>query len=177
MVYLKLQPHVQTSVATRPCQKLAFKFYGPFKILKKVGSVAYKLELPTSAHIHPVVHVSQLKQHIPAQDFVEPDLPSTESDPAMIIQPTQVLARVFRPQAGASALKVKIRWGDESAALVTMEDEQDLRQRFPEAPAWGQVASQQGGYVMTPRDMRRRRCKQAWKARCALSDNRRASCG
>jgi len=54
------------------------------------------------------------------------------------------LARVFRPQAGASALKVRDRWGNDSVALVTMEDEQDLRHRFLEAPAWGQAASQQG---------------------------------
>jgi len=79
MVYLKLQPHVQTSVATRSCQKLAFKFYGTIKVLKKVGLVAYKLELPASVHIHLVVHVSQLKQHVPTQAIVGPDLPSTES--------------------------------------------------------------------------------------------------
>lgn len=65
LVYLKLQPHVQTSIAARPNHKLAFRFYGPFKILKKVGSVAYKLELPAYAQIHPVIHVSQLKKHVP----------------------------------------------------------------------------------------------------------------
>lgn len=61
MVCLKLQPHVHTFVAMRPHDKLSFKFYGPFKIMKKVGLVDYKLDLPTSAHIHLVVHVSQLK--------------------------------------------------------------------------------------------------------------------
>lgn len=133
MVYLKLQPYVQTSVAARPCQKLAFRFYGPFKILKKIGTVAYKLELPTSAHIHPVIHV------------VASDFHSSDTDPVMIIQPTHVLARVYRPHAGASAMKLKIRWGDDPAALVTMEDEQDLRRRFPMAPAWGQAVFQEGG--------------------------------
>lgn len=62
----------------------------------------------------------------------------------MIIQTIQVLAHVFRPQAGASVLKVKVCWGNDSAALVTMEDEQDLRHRFLEAPVWGQAVSQQG---------------------------------
>lgn len=79
MVYLKLQIHVQTLVTTCSCQKLAFKFYGPFKVLKKVGLVAYKLELPASVHIHLVVHVSQLKQHVPTQAIVGPNLPSTKS--------------------------------------------------------------------------------------------------
>jgi len=58
MVYLKLQPHVQSSVASRGNHKLAFKFFGPYKILQKVGTVAYKLDLQDLAQIHPVVHVS-----------------------------------------------------------------------------------------------------------------------
>uniref|UniRef100_A0A0A9BCD2 Integrase catalytic domain-containing protein n=1 Tax=Arundo donax TaxID=35708 RepID=A0A0A9BCD2_ARUDO len=33
-VYLKLQPYVQTSVATRSCRKLSFRYFGPFKILE-----------------------------------------------------------------------------------------------------------------------------------------------
>jgi hypothetical protein len=44
MVYLKLQPHIQSSVAPRSNHKLSFKFFGPFKVLQKVGSVAYKLD-------------------------------------------------------------------------------------------------------------------------------------
>jgi len=46
MVYLKLQPYVQTSVAARAHQKLAFRFFGPFKIVAKIGAVASKLQLP-----------------------------------------------------------------------------------------------------------------------------------
>jgi len=32
-VFLKLQPYVQTSVADRSSQKLAFKYFGPYKVL------------------------------------------------------------------------------------------------------------------------------------------------
>lgn len=61
MVFVKLQPYVQSTLAARANQKLSFKFYGPFQILSRIGSVAYKLQLPPSTAIHPVFHVSQLK--------------------------------------------------------------------------------------------------------------------
>lgn len=37
MVYLKLQPHIQSLVAYRGNHKLSFRFFGPYKILQKVG--------------------------------------------------------------------------------------------------------------------------------------------
>lgn len=39
-VYLKLQPYVQASLAPRANQKLAFKLFGPFQVLEKIGAVA-----------------------------------------------------------------------------------------------------------------------------------------
>ena len=63
-VYLKLQPYRQTSVALRKNMKLSTKYYGPYQIEQKVGSVAYKLKLPDGCSVHPVFHVSLLKKSI-----------------------------------------------------------------------------------------------------------------
>lgn len=60
-VYLKLQPYRQVSVATRPFNKLAAKYFGPYPIASKVSAVAYTLLLPANVLIHPTFHVSQLK--------------------------------------------------------------------------------------------------------------------
>ena len=64
-VLLKLQPYAQNTLVNRPYPKLSFKFFGPFKIVARIGVVAYRLELPENAQIHPVFHVSQLKAFHP----------------------------------------------------------------------------------------------------------------
>lgn len=57
-VYLKLQPYVPSLVARRTNHKLSFKFFGPFVILERIGTVAYRLSLPPSSAVHPVFRVS-----------------------------------------------------------------------------------------------------------------------
>jgi len=57
-VFVKLHPYRQVSVANKINAKLSHKFFGPFKILSKVGAVAYKLKLPSTSKVHNVFHVS-----------------------------------------------------------------------------------------------------------------------
>jgi hypothetical protein len=64
MVYLKLQPFRLTDFGINQHFKLSTKFYGPFRVIEKVDTAAYRLQLPDNAEIHPVFHVSQLKQHL-----------------------------------------------------------------------------------------------------------------
>jgi len=47
----------------RPSKKLSTKLYGPFKVLEKKGSRAYKLEISPQWKVHPVFHVSLLEPY------------------------------------------------------------------------------------------------------------------
>jgi hypothetical protein len=55
--------------------KLAPQYYGPYKVIGRVGSVAYCLSLPPWARLHDVSHVSQLKKFHGEPPAVPPALP------------------------------------------------------------------------------------------------------
>jgi hypothetical protein len=62
--------------------KLAPRYIGPFPILEKCGTVAYKLDLsPSLTRVHNIFHVSQLKKCLKAPvDIVLPEVTQLEAD-------------------------------------------------------------------------------------------------
>lgn len=145
-VYLKLQPYVQSSVLPRVHHKLSFKYFGPYQITSRVGSVAYRLALPDVSKIHPVVHVSQLKLAAgykgPAPATLPTNLPEF-SVPAQVLQTRGVT------KGNRLVQQVLVEWSGLPRDLATWEDLEALRQCFPFAPAWGQAGPQGGGNVTT----------------------------
>jgi hypothetical protein len=64
-VFLRLQPYKHMSLKqAKKDNKLSPKYYGSYKVLQKICTMAYKLEFPTSSRVHPVFHVSCLKKVI-----------------------------------------------------------------------------------------------------------------
>ena len=81
MVYLKLKPEHLRTLLPNPRSKLHPRFYGPFLVIAKVGTVAYQLQLPKGSNIHPMFHVSLVKKVMGAQpaSFILPTLPQAEA--------------------------------------------------------------------------------------------------
>ncbi|KAJ9552773.1 hypothetical protein OSB04_016818 [Centaurea solstitialis] len=127
-VYLKLQPYMQNSLRIHKHSKLTPKYFGPFLIMGKVGSVAYKLDLPKEAQIHPIFHVSLLKEAAGPPTKVIP-LP-TESQ--FLLYPQAVLDRKLVKHGNRAAMKVLVSWKGQTTQDATWEFLDDLKLRFPD---------------------------------------------
>jgi hypothetical protein len=138
LVYLKVQPYVQMSLAPCSCQKLSFRFFGPYKILQRVGVVAYRLDLPAQAHIHDVVHVSQLKKHMLPDAMVSPTItviqPNTVLIPAGCLHHHQLIRR-----GDTTSRRVLVHWKGLPASLATWELYEEMQRIHSSTTAWGQA--------------------------------------
>ena len=59
---IRLQPYRQSSIKINGVEKLKPHFYGPYRVSRRVGEVAYEIEFPLGNKIHNVFHVSCLKK-------------------------------------------------------------------------------------------------------------------
>jgi hypothetical protein len=62
-VLLKVKPK-KSSLKLGSCTNLTTRFFVPFEILYKIGTVAYILSLPASMNVHNAFHVSLLKKYV-----------------------------------------------------------------------------------------------------------------
>ena len=130
-VFVKLQPYRQQSVAQRTNHKLAAKFFGPFQVISKVGSVAYKLQLPSHSKIHPVFHVSQLKKKVGSRP-TSSTLPEVDDQGLVAAEPVAVLDRRLGKVGNSAAVYVLIQWSHAPKEEATWELYSDIERRFPQ---------------------------------------------
>ena len=74
-VFFMLRPYKQMSLVKWKNFKLSPRYYGPVKVLDKIGKVAYKLDLPITFRLYSVFHVSVLKNQIGENHIVLRELP------------------------------------------------------------------------------------------------------
>ena len=110
MVYFKMQPYCQVAFDIRNALKHTTEYYGPFRVLEKIGTVAYKLQLPSSAQIHHVFHVSQLKKHVGPKAIPSPNLPLVDADGRVKFQPIAVLSTRALPRNHNMITQWLVQW-------------------------------------------------------------------
>lgn len=97
-VMVKLRPHRQIIASGTSNSKLSKRYYGPFKIIERLGPVAYKLQLPAHSRIHPVFHVSLLKPYVESSDPpTHAELPPSAVDNHPVVSPLAILAHKTIP--------------------------------------------------------------------------------
>jgi hypothetical protein len=131
-VYLKASP-IRGTRRFKVKEKLSPHFIGPFKILKRVGEVAYQLELPDHlADVHDVFHVSQLKKcrRVPEEQLPMEEL-SVQDDLTYIEYPIKILDTLTRVTRNKVIKMCKVQWSHHSEDEATWEREEELRVDFP----------------------------------------------
>jgi Chromo (CHRromatin Organisation MOdifier) domain len=127
-VYLKLQPYRQVSVQ-RKHNKLSANYYRPFELIERIGKMAYRLNLPEDSQVHPVFHVSQLKERISAGAVVSPRLPNQVR---LKSEPVAVLDRRIIKRGNNPVAQFLIRWSHLPDSDATWENYLVIKQQFPE---------------------------------------------
>lgn len=138
MVYLKMQLDRQNAFGLRGALKLRSKYYGPFRVMERIGRVAYKLQLPDDAHIHPVFHVSQLKKHVGLNAVPLPGLPLVGDDGKVKNYPVSVLERRVIPRRNEHVVQWLVQWENLDSTDATWEDAAFIQKTFPQFSPWGQ---------------------------------------
>jgi hypothetical protein len=127
------------SVVNRPCPKVSYKLYGPYTILECGGAAAYKLDLPEGSLIHPVFHISQLKEFILDYKLIFFELPVQLDFYKEVLKPESVLERRLVKKGNAAIPLVRVKWERLPELASTWEDWNVLVERFPVVASWGQV--------------------------------------
>ncbi|KAG8483060.1 hypothetical protein CXB51_021951 [Gossypium anomalum] len=122
--------------------KLSPRFIGPYRVLKRVGPVAYQLELPSELdRIHDVFHVSMLRHYcsdpthvVPVAEIeVQTDLTFEEKPVQILDREVKVLRRKFVPL-------VKVLWRNHGREEATWEPERAMRQQYPHLFESGKIS-------------------------------------
>jgi hypothetical protein len=114
--------------------KLAPRYIGPFPILEKCESMAYKLDLPPFlAGVHDIFHVLQLKKCSKTpMDVVLPEVTLLEADLSYLKHPIKVLDEKDSVTRRKTIKFFKIQWSNPSEEEPTWKSDDFLRSRHPD---------------------------------------------
>ncbi|GJW92977.1 putative reverse transcriptase domain-containing protein [Tanacetum coccineum] len=124
--------------------KLSPRFVGPFKVIERIGPVAYKLELPDKLRgIHNTFHVSNLKRCFVNDDVVIPlDEVQLDNKLHFVEEPVEIMDREVKRLKQSRIPIVKVRWNSRRGPEFTWEREDFFRSKYPHLFARRRVTRQ-----------------------------------
>nr|GEZ74789.1 hypothetical protein [Tanacetum cinerariifolium] len=113
--------------------KLNPRYIGPFKILAKVGTIAYRLELPEQlSRVHSTFHVLKLKKCM-ADELLAIPLDEIQVDDKLnfIEEPVEIMDREVKRLKQSRIPIVKVRRNSKRGPKFTWEREDQMQKKYP----------------------------------------------
>ncbi|GJY94639.1 putative reverse transcriptase domain-containing protein [Tanacetum coccineum] len=114
--------------------KLNPTYVRPFKVLAKVGKVAYKLELPQElSRVYHTFHVSNLNKCYVGEPLVM-SLEGIHVDDKLqfVEEPVEIMEREIKRLKRSRIPLVKVRWNSRRGPEFTWEREDSFKQKYPQ---------------------------------------------
>nr|GFA25329.1 putative reverse transcriptase domain-containing protein [Tanacetum cinerariifolium] len=114
--------------------KLNPRYVGPFKVLAKVGKVAYRMELPHElSRVHHTFHVSNLKKCY-ADEPLAMSLEGIHVDDKLqfVEEPVEIMEQEIKRLKRSWIPLVKVRWNSRRGPEFTWEREDSFKQKYPQ---------------------------------------------
>ncbi|GKD57855.1 hypothetical protein Tco_1291242 [Tanacetum coccineum] len=109
------------------------RYIGPFKILERIGLVAYKLEVPEElSNVHNTFHVSNLKKCLSDKSLLILMKELRLDDKLSFVEePMEIMDREVKQLKQSRIPIVKVRWNSNIGPEFTWEREDQIRAKYP----------------------------------------------
>ncbi|XP_050895550.1 uncharacterized protein LOC127102192 [Lathyrus oleraceus] len=139
-------------------QKLKSRFIGPYQIMKRVGEVAYRIELPSFLlNLHDVFHVYHPRKYIiDVSHVIRVDDVQVRENLVVETSLFRVYDREVKYLKGNEIMLVKVVWGGPAGRSMTLELDSHMREWYPTLFPLGKFRGQKfskWGRVITPRNL------------------------